>query len=281
MRSIEYMSISLTAPTTNTHMIYRVDGRQEEMTEASLQDALYQITSDMTNKHNVYLDTERQLYFITIATNRMLVVEGRVPINRTIIDLYAITESPVTRADPFGLTFTLKADTTKVYNLFDVLAIQRYTKSSVRKLSDLFMYKLSINAEAVFTTPLYLLAQPSISLHFGPYRLPGATTNTNPTIYSVGQSSDYSAKTLVPWSRIVTQRGDPNDIQAVLNQPNDPTDPYNRGLISVRRPGVYLITGFLQLKSVTSQQDGMEVNIRVNKDPNTYRLPSLCSCLKI
>ena len=42
-------------------------------------------------------------------------------------------------------------------------------------------------------------------------------------------------------------------------------DAYNRGLIIVKRPGVYLINGFVQLASVTQEDYWQKVSLYVNK----------------
>ena len=46
------------------------------------------------------------------------------------------------------------------------------------------MFKADINAEGVFTTPLYLAAQPQVVFNFGPYPH-GGPTPTNPNTYTV------------------------------------------------------------------------------------------------
>ena len=134
-------------------VIYRRSGKQQNISKEYLQEVLYNITKDTTNQYDVYDDTTNRLYFILISDNQFLIMDKEVPINNTIVTNYIIKDSPVTNADPFGLQFTLKSNPATVRNLSEVLFALAYDRGSVNLLSQLYMYKTPINAEAVFTTP--------------------------------------------------------------------------------------------------------------------------------
>ena len=245
-------------------VIYRRSGKQQNISKEYLQEVLYNITKDTTNQYDVYDDTKNRLYFILISDNVFLIMDKEVPINNTMVTNYIIKDSPVTNADPFGLQFTLKSNPATVRNLSEVLFALAYDRGSVNLLSQLYMYKTPINAEAVFTTPLFLSAQPHIFVRFGPYMKNGVlTTPTAPTV-----NSGYGNKVLVVWSEIVKQRG---DIKAFITEPVPAADALNAGLITVKSPGVYLINGMVQFKDVTAEIAGMEVNLRVNKNATNYQ----------
>jgi len=191
---------------------------------------------------------------VLIALNKFLVADANVDVTKTLIDKYKNKESATLSSDAYGLSLTLKTDAATTYTFDRAIAMEQYSSSVVRRLSDLFMYKVDINAEAVFTTPVYFPGQPQLVMNYGRYALPTELFVMNNT------------KTLVPWSNIISQKGDINDIKVVLNKPHDPTDGYTRGLITVRRPGIYMVTGFIQLNNVTSQLDSMEVSLLINKN---------------
>jgi hypothetical protein len=134
------------------------------------------------------------------------------------------------------------------------------------------MFKSPINAEAVFTTPLFLAARPHIFVRYGPWRNTAGATLT-PADRFVNRG--YANKGLLPWTEIVSKRG---NIQAYLSlidsgssYPNPDPNAFNHGLITVKTPGVYLINGIVQFDSVTSPIQGMEVALRVNKNQADYQ----------
>jgi hypothetical protein len=105
---------------------------------------------------------------ILIAENLFLIIDRNVPTNEKIVADYIIKDRAVSGTDPFGLSFTLKSNTATVRNLADVLFAYAYDRGSITNISQLFMFKSPINAEAVFTTPLFLAAQPHIFVRDGP-----------------------------------------------------------------------------------------------------------------
>jgi hypothetical protein len=222
---------------------------------------LYNITKDTTNEYDVYDDSDSSLYFILISPHKFLIIDKDVEINVRIVRDYIVKEANVTTANPFGLTFTLKTDTTVVRTLSDVLFAFAYDRGSVTNLSELFMFITEINAEAVFTTPLFLSAQPHIFCRYGPYRN-AAGVITQPADRFI--NSGYALKGLMPWSEIVSKRG---DITAYITDPIPAADALKVGLITVKSPGVYLINGMIQFAAVTAPIQGMEIGLRVNKNP--------------
>jgi hypothetical protein len=109
---------------------------------------------------------------------------------------------------------------------------------------------------------LYLEAQPQVVINFGPkYDTASPPQNTTPVINIPGDRS----KNLVPWNRITSQRGNKTDIIVMFTPGDDNTNAYNRGLIEVKRPGVYLINGFLQLTGVSQTDDWQEISLLINK----------------
>ena len=182
-----------------------------------------------------------------------------------------IKETPVTSADPFGLSFTLKANTSIVRNLKEVLFALSYDTGAVNSLSNLFMFKATINAEAVFTTPLFLATQPHLFVRYGPWTENGVLK----TPADRWVQNRYANKGLLPWTEVVSKRG---DIQAYLSRiasdssyPNSDANAFNHGLITVKTPGVYLINGMVQFTGVTALIQGMEVALRVNKNASDYQ----------
>ena len=123
------------------------------------------------------------------------------------------------------------------------------------------MFITEINAEAVFTTPLFLSAQPHIFCRYGPYRN-AAGVITQPADRFI--NSGYALKGLMPWSEIVSKRG---DITAYITDPIPAADALKVGLITVKSPGVYLINGMIQFAAVTAPIQGMEIGLRINKNP--------------
>jgi hypothetical protein len=243
--------------------IYRFNGKQESITKVYMQEMLHDIISDTTNQWDIKLDTDKQLYFVLIANNRFLIADAEVPINKTILDKYGVQESATTAADPFGLTFTLKSDTNIKRNLGEILYAEAYDRGSVQRLSQLYMFKADINAEAVFTTPLFLAAQPYIHVSYGPWRLNGVdqliSDANNPAFLSGYEQTAY-----IPWTNINSKRGDIDaHIQFPLLEANAP----KRGQIYVKSPGVYLINGFAQFRSVTAEIGGMNAFAVVNRGP--------------
>jgi hypothetical protein len=227
---------------------------------------LYKIQSDTSNIYDVYLDPEENLWYAVIADNTFLILDNDFAINKDILNLFSIKLTSKTLANPFGLSFTLKTDTTVVLILTDVLFRLRYNAQVVTDISQLFMFVRTIDAEAVFTTPLYLLAQPQIVLNFGPY-ITSAATVVNPTSYNLAGDGSPS---LIPWSKIVSQRGNPNDLQVVLSsQTETPPDSglqgLDRGRITMKRPGVYMINGYIQLSGVSSPDNYQEIRLLLNK----------------
>jgi hypothetical protein len=152
-------------------IIYRRRGNQQNISKEYLQEMLYNITKDTTNQYDVYDDSDSSLYFILISPNKFLIVDKDVEINVRIVRDYIVKEANVTTANPFGLTFTLKTDTTVVRTLSDVLFAFAYDRGSVTNISELFMFITEINAEAVFTTPLFLSAQPHLFCRYGRIRM--------------------------------------------------------------------------------------------------------------
>jgi len=74
-----------------------------------------------------------------------------------------------------------------------------------------------------------------------------------------------------------SRKGDPDDIKVVLNRPSDPSGVgggFTRGLITVRRLGHYMVSGFIQLSNVTSQLDAMEISLLLNKNNGTAHFQS-------
>ena len=246
--------------------IYRYSGKQESVSKVYMQEMLHDIISDTTNEWDVKYDTDRQLYFILIDNNRFLIVDADVPINKTIIDKYGVKESPETSVDPFGLTFTLKSNTTTKRNLSEILYAEAYDRGSISSLSQRFMFKTDINAEAVFTTPLFLAAQPHIFVRYGPYKAtPTATTLTVPADRTLVHG--FANKELVPWTEMLSKRG---QIEAYITDPVPSADALKAGTITVKTPGVYLINGFVMLEGVTSLiRDGSQ---------NQQAKPSTTSC---
>ena len=239
-------------------IIYRRSGNQQNIAKEYL---FYNITKDTTNQYDVFDDTSLGLYFILISPNKFLIMDKDVAINFRITNDYIIRETPTTAANPFGLTFTLKTNTTTVRNLSDVLFAFAYDRGSVTNLSQLFMFIAEINAEAVFTTPLFLSAQPHIFCRYGPYKN-AAGVITQPSDRFI--NSGYALKGLMPWSEIVSKRG---DITAYITDPIPAADALKVGLITVKSPGVYLINGMIQFAAVTAPIQGMEIGLRINKNP--------------
>jgi hypothetical protein len=66
----------------------------------------------------------------------------------------------------------------------------------------------------------------------------------------------------MPWTEVVSKRG---TISAYITDPIPDADALKTGLITIKTPGVYLINGMIQFTGVTSQIQGMEVGLRVNK----------------
>ena len=242
-------------------VIYRRRGNQQNISKEYLQEMLYNITKDTTNQYDVYDDTKFRLYFVLISPNKFLIMDKDVEINVLIVRDYSIKEAAVTNSNPFGLTFTLKTDTTVVRNLSDVLFAFAYDRGSVTNISQLFMFATEINAEAVFTTPLFLSAQPHIFCRYGPYTN-ASGAYTYPADWFI--NSGYANKGLMPWTQIVEKRG---DINAYITDPIPAADDLKVGLITVKSPGVYLLNGMIQLASVTSPIQGMEVGLRVSRTP--------------
>jgi hypothetical protein len=239
-------------------IIYRRSGNQQNIAKEYL---FYNITKDTTNQYDVFDDTSLGLYFILISPNKFLIMDKDVAINVSTANDYIIRETPTTAANPFGLTFTLKTNTTTVRNLSDVLFAFAYDRGSVTNLSQLFMFIAEINAEAVFTTPLFLSAQPHIFCRYGPYKN-AAGVITQPSDRFI--NSGYALKGLMPWSEIVSKRG---DITAYITDPIPAADALKVGLITVKSPGVYLINGMIQFAAVTAPIQGMEIGLRINKNP--------------
>ena len=242
-------------------VIYRRKGNQQNISKEYLQEVLYKITNDTTNEYDVYDDTTFQLFFILISPNKFLIVDKDVAVNVRIVNDYIVREAPTTAANPFGLTFTLKTNTATVRNLSEVLFAFAYDRGNVTNISQLFMFITPINAEAVFTTPLFLSAQPHIFCRYGPYRN-AAGVITQPTDRFVNHG--YANKGLMPWTEIVSKRG---DISAYITDPIPAADDLRAGLITVKSPGVYLINGMIQFTAVTAEIRGMEVGLRINKNP--------------
>lgn len=248
-------------------IIYRYNGGRRSISKVYMREVLHKILSDTTNEFDVYLDEKLELYFVYIAKNKFLIIDATVPINKRIVGDYIIRDRTKSSTDPFGLSFTLKSNRATVRNLADVLFAYAYDRGSVTSIDQLFMFKSEINADAVFTTPLILEAQPQILLNFGPYVHTDGTVQT-PTTYTVPNDG---TKNLVPWSNIVNQRGSFDDFNVVLSRATEvpPGSGLNalqdRGRISVKRPGVYMINGFIQLSGVSETDDWQEVSLLVNK----------------
>jgi len=208
-------------------VIGRFKGYTQDITKAHLQHMLYKIQSDTSNVYDVYLDPEDNLWYAIIADNTFLILDNDFAINKQILNLYAIKATDKTLANPFALSFTLKTDTTVVLTLTDVLFRLRYSEQVVTDISQLFMFVRTIDAEAVFTTPLYLLAQPQIVVNYIPIYTPtNPPINTTPVI----QVPTDGGKNLLPWNNIVSQRGKSSDI-TVFKTPIDAAEGVgNRGV---------------------------------------------------
>jgi len=144
--------------------------------------------------------TTKKLYFVFIGMNRFLVADANVGFNAMLISKYRIQDAPTSAADVYGLSLALKTDLPTVsYTFSQVLEMEQYTSSVVKLLSDLFMYKIDINAEAVFTTPVYFPGQPQVVLSYGKYRLP-VNTEVTPTLIEVFSTTNgLGGHQLVPW----------------------------------------------------------------------------------
>jgi hypothetical protein len=244
-------------------IVYRADGTQTTISKGYLQEVLAKITKDTTNEYDVYEDKSKGFFFILIANNIFLLVDRSTDINRKLINDYVIREALVTANNPQGVSFTLKSTWSSpsktVRTLSEALFAAAYDRGSVTTLSDLFMYKVPIDAEAAFTTPLFLSAQPHIFVRYGPYRAtPAAPTLTAPA--EARSANGFSNRILVPWTEIMTKRG---NIDAYLSRASP--DPLKASLITVKVPGVYIINGFVQYTAVNPEIEGQEVNLRYNK----------------
>ena len=242
-------------------VIYRRKGNQQNISKEYLQEVLCKITNDTTNQYDEYDDIDFSLFFILISPNKFLIMDKDVAINVRIVTDYIIRETAVTPANTVGLTFTSKANSATIRNLSEVLIAYAYDRGNVTNISELFMFITEINAEAVFTTPLFLSAQPHIFCRYGPYRN-AAGVITQPADRFI--NSGYALKGLMPWSEIVSKRG---DITAYITDPIPAADALKVGLITVKSPGVYLINGMIQFAAVTAPIQGMEIGLRVNKNP--------------
>jgi len=174
------------------------------LTKPYLQEILYNITNDTKNTFDVYDDKVLGFFFILISNNVFLVVDNSTAINIKIVNEYSLKKIPVTANNPQGVSFTLKTNTATVRNLSEVLFAAAYDRGSVSKLSDLFMYKVNIDAEAVFTTPLYLTAQPHIFVRYGPFKN-AAGNEILPADRLV--NSGFVNKVFMPWTEVVSKRG--------------------------------------------------------------------------
>jgi len=150
--------------------VYKVNGSPVHITKTYLQEVLAKITKDTTNKYDVYEDTTNGFFCILVANNVMLLADNSIDINKTLVDKYVIREAGVTPSNPQGVTFTLKTTwgtaAPNVKTLSEVITAESYNKGFISKLSDIFMYKLDIDAQAAFTTPLFLSAQPRIFVKY-------------------------------------------------------------------------------------------------------------------
>lgn len=231
-----------------------------------LNNILYRITSDTNNLYDQYKDKRENIWFVLIDSNTFLILDNSIAINRNIVRDYSIKNAPVTLADPHGLTFTSKANPSITRNLATVLFDYQYKDGFITNIAQLFMTKTVVSAQATFNTPLYLISQPHAVISFGPYVQPDATI-AQPLTYTIANDG---RKSLIPFSNIVSQRGNPNDIKVVLSREEEVPagstyDAYDRGLIILRRPGVYLINGFIQLSGVNTADNYQEVTLLVNK----------------
>jgi len=121
-----------------------------------------------------------------------------------------------------------------------------------------FCIGLNVDAEAAFTTPLFLSAQPRIFVKYSRWK---NSTNSEEWVYPVivGTDSGYTNKATLAWTDVVTSRG---NITAVTNR--TATAKTDDGRITVKVPGVYLIQGMVQYKNVTAPIEGQEVCLRFN-----------------
>ena len=104
-----------------------------------------------------------------------------------------------------------------------------------------------------------------MSYLFVPYGQDLNSSNVLTTPQAATATNGYNNKKVVPWTEILELRG---DITAYIT---DPRDALKAGLITATTPGILTISGFLQLKAVTgSAVDGMEVNLRYNKNAATF-----------
>ena len=76
--------------------IYRARGGSQTLDTDYLQEVLYKIQKDTTNKYDVYEDTKYRLYFVLIASNRFLVLDKDVSINTNILNEYSRRQHPPT-----------------------------------------------------------------------------------------------------------------------------------------------------------------------------------------
>ena len=125
--------------------------------------------------------------------NKFLVADANVDIAKRLIDKYKIKESATPSSDAYGVSLTLKTDATTTYTFDRAIAMEQYSSTVVRRLSDLFMYKVDINAEAVFTTPVYFSGQPQLVMNYGKYYSPTGVQETPTEIFVI-----LTSKTLVP-----------------------------------------------------------------------------------
>jgi len=242
--------------------IYRFNGTSHNLSRKYLEEAVYELEKNTSSPYDVFDDTNNRLYLARISSNTFLVLDKDVPVNNSIVSQYIIEDTPVTPLNPFGLLFTLKTNTSTHYTLGDVLFTLKYDKQNVTGLSQLHMFKVDINAEACLTKPLLTPNQSYILVRYGPY-INSAGVRTIPQ--EVVVPNGYSNRTLVPWTELAEHRG---EISAYLA---DPSDALKAGLFTVKTPGVYLINGFVQFKSVSPNAvDGMEVNLRINKSSTTF-----------